>query len=27
MSGTDGAGTWTAAGGECSGTWSAERRS
>src|SRR5215475_12549285 len=26
MSATDGAGTWTAAGGECSGTWSAERR-
>ena len=27
MSGTDGGGTWTAASGECSGTWSAERRS
>jgi len=27
MSGVDGAGTWTAASGECSGTWSAERRS
>jgi len=27
MSGTDGAGTWTAASGECSGTWTAERRS
>jgi hypothetical protein len=27
MSGTDGAGTWMAASGECSGTWTAERRS
>jgi hypothetical protein len=27
MSDSDGAGTWTAASGECSGTWSAERRS
>ena len=27
MSGTDGGGTWTAASGECSGTWTAERRS
>src|SRR5262245_20350628 len=27
MSGTDGAGTWTAGSGECSGTWTAERRS
>ncbi len=27
MSGTDGAGTWTAKSGECSGTWTAERRS
>jgi len=27
MSGTDGAGTWSAASGECSGTWTAERRS
>ena len=27
MSATDGAGTWIAAGGECSGTWTAERRS
>jgi hypothetical protein len=27
MSGTDGAGTWTAASGDCSGTWTAERRS
>lgn len=27
MSGTDGAGTWKAATGECSGTWTAERRS
>src|SRR5262245_31115452 len=27
MSGTDGAGTWTTAAGECSGTWTAERRS
>jgi hypothetical protein len=26
MSATDGAGTWTAGSGECSGTWSAERR-
>lgn len=26
MSSTDGSGVWTAAGGECSGTWSAERR-
>src|SRR5690242_13282706 len=26
MSGTDGAGTWSAASGECSGTWTAERR-
>ena len=27
MSGTDGGGTWSAASGECSGTWTAERRS
>jgi hypothetical protein len=27
MSATDGAGTWTSAGGECSGSWTAERRS
>ena len=27
MSATDGAGIWTAAGGDCSGTWTAERRS
>jgi len=27
MSGTDGNGTWSAASGECSGTWTAERRS
>ena len=27
MSGTDGSGIWTAASGECSGTWTAERRS
>ncbi len=27
MSATDGMGTWTAGSGECSGTWSAERRS
>ena len=27
MSGTDGAGTWTAGSGDCSGTWTAERRS
>jgi hypothetical protein len=27
MSATDGAGIWTAATGECSGTWTAERRS
>ena len=27
ISGTDGAGPWTAARGECSGTWTAERRS
>jgi hypothetical protein len=27
MSGTDGIGTWTAASGECSGSWTAERRS
>jgi len=27
MSATDGAGTWTAGSGECSGTWTAERRS
>ncbi|MBV8838096.1 MAG: hypothetical protein JO000_16305 [Alphaproteobacteria bacterium] len=27
MSGADGAGTWSAASGECSGTWTAERRS
>jgi len=27
MSATDGAGTWTAGSGECSGIWSAERRS
>lgn len=27
MSGTDGAGTWVAGSGECSGTWTAERRS
>jgi hypothetical protein len=26
MSAADGAGTWTAGSGECSGTWSAERR-
>ena len=27
MSETDGSGNWTAASGECSGTWTAERRS
>jgi hypothetical protein len=27
MSSTDGAGIWTAGSGECSGTWTAERRS
>jgi hypothetical protein len=27
MSTTDGAGIWTAGSGECSGTWTAERRS
>lgn len=27
MSSTDGAGVWVAGSGECSGTWSAERRS
>lgn len=27
MSGTDGAGTWVAGSGECSGSWTAERRS
>jgi hypothetical protein len=27
MSTTDGSGRWQTAGGECSGTWSAERRS
>ena len=27
MSGTDGSGTWIAGSGECSGTWTAERRS
>ena len=27
MSGSDGAGIWTAGSGECSGTWTAERRS
>ena len=27
MSATDGAGTWTAGSGECSGIWTAERRS
>ena len=27
MSATDGTGTWTAGSGDCSGTWSAERRS
>jgi hypothetical protein len=27
MSGTDGTGTWVAGSGECSGTWTAERRS
>lgn len=27
MSSTDGAGVWTAGSGECSGTWTAERRS
>ena len=26
LSGTDGAGSWSTAGGECSGTWTAERR-
>ena len=26
LSGTDGSGRWTAASGECSGTWTAERR-
>jgi hypothetical protein len=26
ISSTNGIGTWTAAGGECSGTWTAERR-
>ena len=26
LSGTDGGGRWRTAGGECSGTWSAERR-
>jgi hypothetical protein len=27
LSSTDGSGRWTAASGECSGTWTAERRS
>lgn len=27
MSGSDGSGRWQSAGGECSGTWTAERRS
>jgi hypothetical protein len=27
MSGTDGSGPWKSAGGDCSGTWTAERRS
>jgi hypothetical protein len=27
MSATDGSGTWTSASGECSGAWTAERRS
>jgi hypothetical protein len=27
LSGADGGGRWTAASGECSGTWTAERRS
>jgi len=27
MSATDGAGIWTAGSGDCSGTWTAERRS
>jgi hypothetical protein len=27
MSDSDGGGTWKSAGGECSGTWTAERRS
>ncbi len=27
LSGSDGAGRWTAGSGECSGTWTAERRS
>jgi hypothetical protein len=27
MSGNDGSGTWTAGSGECSGIWTAERRS
>jgi hypothetical protein len=27
MSGSDGSGTWVAGSGECSGTWTAERRS
>src|SRR4051812_18774753 len=27
MSGTEGTGAWTAASGDCSGTWTAERRS
>ncbi len=27
MSDSDGSGTWKAAGGECSGSWTAERRS
>ena len=27
MSGTDGSGIWKSAGGDCSGTWTAERRS
>ena len=27
MSATDGSGVWTAGSGECSGTWTAERRS
>jgi hypothetical protein len=26
LSGTDGSGLWTAGSGECSGTWTAERR-
>jgi hypothetical protein len=26
MSATDGSGVWTAGSGECSGTWTAERR-